>query len=152
MLAKFATDRGDYEAAEKLLEDAIERAPWFDELHYHKAMLLTQTKRYSEAVEELQQLRIAQPDLAKPLVFMAYIKDVHQGLTAEAEKLLVQAMDKGWDRKYSKTGAMNLAAIYIKTNRVSFAEGVYSILLDRYPNDPEIEELKSSLTANKQDL
>ena len=50
---------------------------------------------------------------AKPLVFMAFIRDVHLGQTQEAERVLVKALEKGWDMKYSRTGAMNLAAIYI---------------------------------------
>lgn len=152
ILAKYATDAGEYETAETLLVDAIKTAPWYDDLRYHRVMLLMQTQHFQEAIDELHGLIESHGETAKSLVFLAYVRDIHLGQTQEAERLLVSAMEKGWDMKYSRTGAMNLAAIYIRTNRIHFAEEVYNILLERYPGDQEIQELKDSLKGIQQGL
>lgn len=137
-LAKGAIDAGSETMAEGLLEKAVKLAPWYSPLHYHRVMLLMNQRRFDEAVAILEDLLSAQNHMAKPFVFLAYIQDIHLGEWKKAESLLSAALDKPWDERYSKTGAMNLAYIYIKTGRQHFARLVYESLLDRYPTDSEI--------------
>ena len=144
-LAKTAIDSGDEDLAEKLLSQAAELAPWYSPIHYHKIALLQKQKRYQEAIAILARLTDLQSHMAKPFVFLAYIRDIHLGEWQAAETLLNTALEKPWDEQYSKSGAMNLAYIYLKTDRKQFALQIYEYLLARYPNDLEISEKYQSI-------
>jgi tetratricopeptide (TPR) repeat protein len=139
-LAKAEMDLGNMEASEAYIERGLKLAPWYSPLYYHKINLLIKKEEFEAAISILEDLIPKQENMAKPYVVLAYIYDINLGRWQEAEKLLATALEKPWDPRFSKTGAMNLAYIYYKTERRQFALQVYESLLERYPSDPEIAE------------
>ena len=138
-LAKIELEEGHPEKAEDYLNRGLKLAPWYARLHYYKAMMLIDQKRGDEATELLAMLMEKQPTSAKPFVFQAYVREVLFDDIQEAEELLIIALEKAWDDRYSRMGALNLAAIYIKTDREPFAHQVYQTLAQRYPLDSDIQ-------------
>ena len=145
-------DLGNYEVSQSYLDRGMEVADWYSPFYYHQVMLHLKQEKYVQAVALLNELVEKQKDLAKPYVILAYVKDVSLGKWQEAEKLLMTSLEKPWDPKYSKAGAMNLAYIYLRTDRRPFAQKVYESLLAQYPSDTEIaENLRSIKNLGKVD-
>lgn len=144
-LAKVELEEGNFAKAEHYLDRGLALAPWYSRLHYYKVMLFIDQKRVEEATDLLTLLMEKQAMSPKPFVFQAYVKEKLLGQYREAEALLSTALDKAWDDRYSKMGAMNLAALYVKTDRKEFALKVYRTLSNRYPLDPEIKHKYQSL-------
>ena len=116
-------------------------------LQYQNAMLYKAREDYDNAIRILEKLIQGQGHLAKPYVILAYIYDIRLDQWKKAESLLSTALEKPWDHKFSRPGAMNLAYIYLKTGRRQFAVQVYEALLDRYPLDQEIRDNYNTLIA-----
>lgn len=139
-LTQSEMDLGNYDVSQAYLARGIEIADWYSPFYYHQAMLYLKREQNDQAVTLLTELIEKQKDLAKPYVILAYVKDVVLGNWQEAEQLLMTSLEKPWDQKYSKAGAMNLAYIYLRTDRRSYARKVYESLLAQYPSDTEIAE------------
>ncbi|MDG2168557.1 MAG: hypothetical protein P8L44_11615 [Opitutales bacterium] len=137
-LAKVELEDGNTVKAEEYLNRGLELAPWYSRLHYNKVMMLIDQQRADEATMILNMLMEKQSGSAKPFVFQAYVSEKLHGQLEEAEALLTTALEKTWDDRYSRMGAMNLAAIYVKTDRIQFAHKIYGILYESYPLDQEI--------------
>lgn len=137
-LAKVELEDGNPEKAEVYLDRGLALAPWYSRLHYYKVMMFIDQKRADEASELLTMLMEKQAASPKPFVFQAYVKEKLFGQIQEAEALLGTALEKSWDDRYSRMGAMNLAALYVKTDRKQFAFEIYKTLSERYPLDTEI--------------
>ena len=148
-LAKAEMDLGNMEASESYIERGLIVAPWYSPLYYHKINLLIKKEEFEEAISILKDLTPKQENMAKPYVVLAYIYDINLGKWQEAEKLLTTALEKPWDQRFSKTGAMNLAYIYYRTDRRQFALQVYESLKERYPLDPEIAQNYTSMKEMK---
>ena len=137
-LAKVELEAGNPIEAEAYLDRGLAIAPWYSRLHYFKVLLFIDQKRAEEASEVLKLLMEKQAGSPKPFVFQAYVQEHLNGRILEAEALLNKALEKNWDDTFSRMGAMNLPAIYLKTDRRQFALGVYKTLSERYPLDQEI--------------
>lgn len=140
ILTQVEMDLGNYDVSQAYLDRGMELADWYSPFYYHQVMLYLKQDQLDQAVTLLTELIEKQKDLAKPYVILAYVKDVVLGNWQEAEQLLMISLDKPWDQKYSKAGAMNLAYIYLRTDRRSYAQKVYESLLAQYPSDTEIAE------------
>ena len=131
---------GNYDLSQAYLGRGLELATWYGPFYYHQVMLYLKQEQEDKAVILLTELMEKQKDQAKPYVILAYVKDVVLGNWQEAEQLLMTSLEKPWDQKYSKAGAMNLAYIYLRTDRRSYAQKVYESLLAQYPSDTEIAD------------
>ena len=144
-LAKVELEDGNPEKAEAYLNRGLALAPWYSRLYYYKVMMFIDQQRATEATELLDMLMEKQAASPKPFVFQAYVKEKLLGELQEAEGLLTTALEKAWDDRYSRMGAMNLAAIYVKTDRRQFAHQIYRMLSERYPLDTEISRKYQAL-------
>ena len=140
-LANESAKKGDLTAATSYIDKALKIAPWFAPLSYEKALILIAKEQFDESVLLLEKLTQADQNAAKPFVMLAYVLDTHLNQIHRAEQLLATAMEKPWDDHYSKTGALNLAKIYLKTGRQPFALQIYQSLLERYPTDEHLQEI-----------
>lgn len=147
-LAKVELEDGNPEKAEEYMNRGLALAPWYSRLHYYKAMMFIDQERAEEASELLSLLMEKQSFSPKPFVFQAYVREKLYGEIQDAEALLNTALEKAWDDRYSRMGAMNLAAIYVKTGRKPFALEVYKTLRERYPLDTEIARKYNALNQD----
>lgn len=147
-LAKVELEDKNFTRAESYLDRGLALAPWYSRLHYYKVMLFIDQGRAEEAENLLAKLMEHQADSPKPYVFQAYVSERLKGDWHAAERLLATALEKPWDNRFSRMGAMHLASIYQRTERPQFTLKIYETLHIRYPADPEIAahyaELKKS--------
>ena len=60
--AEVAVDRGQYEAAAALYQDALRLAPWWPEGHFNRAIILSNLRRFKEAVAQMKKYLLLAPD------------------------------------------------------------------------------------------
>ena len=147
IIAKEAVEAGLEVEAMQFLESGMELAPWYSPLYYSKVMLLMNQEKFGEAEKLLKELVEIQSHQAQPFVFLAFLYDLHLGEWEKAEETLKLALEKPWNNRYSKTAAINLASIYIKTGRAQFASQIYASLLERYPTDAELLDKSNTLKS-----
>jgi len=133
--------KGDFEAAENELRQAIKLNPNDAQAYFNLGNVLYVTKRYRDAAGILQEGLHKQPDSALGLHLLGAVQ-IRLGTLDEAERSLRAAI--ALDGKMSKT-RLELANLYLLQHRQADAARELKSFVEQFPHDPMLAKVKEVL-------